>query len=316
MIFVSIVSFRDKELINTVKSCVTKAKYPNNIKIGVFWQYDEEEDLSALDGIPNLSIHKIHWTHVQGSVCWARYMNQQLFFNNEDYYFQVDSHTLFNQDWDVTLVDMLESLPGNRTLLSVGPPYYFDLNAEGGLPPHKTNLTEVDGFECEDLPPQQKLDSLSASGYFMYGFCKPTNLEAPFPGRHISAALLFAKGSWVGDVPYDPNLYFQGEEGSLALRSFTRGYDIYTPNKLVIWHLHYQFQERKRHWNTFQQEKVTELSNSSHARYLDILNGRLKGVYGLGELRTYQDWVEYSGVDIIAGTATDSAYRGDIPKII
>ena len=78
------------------------------LKIGVFWQYDEEEDLSALDGIPNLHIHKVYWKNVKGSVCWARYMNQQLFFNNEKYYFQVDSHTLFNQDWDQTLIEMLD----------------------------------------------------------------------------------------------------------------------------------------------------------------------------------------------------------------
>jgi hypothetical protein len=315
MIFVNIVSYRDKQLIDTVKSCISKAKFPHMLKIGVFWQYDEEEDLSALDGISNLHIHKVYWKNVKGSVCWARYMNQQLFFDNEKYYFQVDSHTLFNQDWDEMLIEMFESLPNSKSVISVGPPYYFDTNAEGGLTPHKTNLTTVDGFECEDLPPQQKLDDLSRSGYFMYGFCKPTNLTSPFLGRHISAALLFSKGTWVSDVPYDPNLYFQGEEGSLALRSFTRGYDIYVPNKLIIWHLHYHFHERKRHWNTFEKEEVSQFERMSYSRYQDILQGKLKGVYGLGEKRTYKDWIEFSGVDLVKGEATEEAFKGVIPVL-
>ena len=40
MIFVSIASYRDKELIKTVNSCLSKAKNPENIKIGICWKYD------------------------------------------------------------------------------------------------------------------------------------------------------------------------------------------------------------------------------------------------------------------------------------
>lgn len=314
MIFVSIASYRDKQLLSTVNSCIKNADNPDNIRIGVWWQYDESEDLSALDDLKNVQSCKVYWKDVEGSVCWARYMLQQHLFNDEEYYFQVDSHTLFAKGWDTMLINMLNSIPARKPIISTGPLYYFDLAAEGGLPPFTSLLTTVDGYRCESTVKQQKLDTIDTNGYFMYGFRPAKDTTKPFPGRHLSAALLFTRGTWVREIPYDPNLYFQGEEGSLALRSFTRGYDIYSPNQIPIWHLHYQFLERKRHWNTFDKKSIHDLSDIGHRRYRDILEGRLKGIYGLGYKRTMKDWIEYSGVDLIKGIASKDAYDGVIPS--
>ena len=43
-IFVSIASFLDKDIIETIKSCLNKAKYPNNITIGICLQYDFKDN--------------------------------------------------------------------------------------------------------------------------------------------------------------------------------------------------------------------------------------------------------------------------------
>jgi len=316
MIFVSIASYRDKELIKTVNSCLSKAKYPENIKIGICWQYDEEEDLNALDNIPQVQSHKVYWKDVEGSVCWARSIIQQKFFNNEEWYFQIDSHTLFAQDWDEILINMYKSLSTDKAVISVGPPYYYDLTAEGAIPPEPwdENIELIDGIQCETIVKKQKLDSLGG-GFFMYGFLPADDISKPIPARHISAALLFTTGQWVNEVPYDPNLYFHGEEGSLALRSFTNGYDIYNPNKFVIWHLKYKFQDRKRHWNTFDQEIVNKMQVANSQRYQKIIKGELDGIYGLGNKRTLIDWEVYSGVNYAEGIASEDAYKGITPKI-
>jgi hypothetical protein len=316
MIFVSIASFRDKQLIKTVESCLKNAYDPSNIRIGIFWQYDDDEDISIFDNVPNVVTYKIHWEEAEGSVCWARYMLQQLLFNDEEYYFQVDSHTLFSKHWDKILLEIYRETESDKPIISAGPNYYFDLTAEGGLPPYGGSYTEFDGYKCQAQPFQQKLDSLDINGYFMYGFKKAEDLSKPFLGRHISAALLFTKGTWVREVPYDPNLYFQGEEGSLALRSFTRGYDIFAPNKIPIWHLHYQFNSRKRHWNSFEKDRINVKSKESDIRYKSILNGTLQGVYGLGYKRSMQDWINYSGVNLLTATATNEAYSGAIPQYV
>lgn len=315
MIFVNIASFRDKELIKTVKSCLSKAKYPENIKIGICWQYDEEEDITALDNTPQVYIHKIYWKDVEGSVCWARHLIQQKFFNNEEYYFQVDSHTLFVQDWDEILISMYKELPTDKAVISVGPPYYYDMAAEAALPPEPwdENIEEIEGIKYETVIKKQKLDAISST-HFMYGFLPAEDISKPIPARHISAALLFTIGQWVKDVPYDPNLYFSGEEATLALRSYTNGYDIFNPNKFVIYHLKYRFPDRKRHWNTFDPLIVDKLSTINNHRFLQIVTGEDLGVYGIGNKRSLQEWEIYSGTSFKDRVAHPNVSKGVIPN--
>ena len=316
MIFVSIASFRDKELIKTVNSCLAKAKHPDNIRIGICWQYDEEEDLTAFDNLIQVESHKVYWKDVEGSVCWARHLIQDKLFRNEEHYLQIDSHTLFAQDWDELLLEMYKSLPTDKAVISVGPPYYYDETAEGALPPEPwdENIEVVGDIKFETIIKKQKLDSFG-NGFFVYGFLPADNISKPIPARHISAALLFTTGKWVKEVPYDPNLYFHGEEGSLALRSFTNGYDIYNPNKFVVWHSKYRFPDRKRHWNTFDEQIVGRMQAANNQRYQKIIRNELEGIYGLGSKRTLEDWKNYSGIDFINDTASEDAYKGITPKL-
>jgi hypothetical protein len=314
MIFVSIASYRDKELIKTVNSCLSKAKYPENIKIGICWQYDEEENLNALDNIPQVHSYKVYWKEVKGSVCWARSIIQQKFFNNEEWYLQIDSHTLFAQDWDEILINMYNELPTDKAVISVGPPYYYDLSAEGALPHFENEPVEfVDGVHRDTTVYKQRLDILDGAGFMMFGFKPAEDVSKPILARHISAALLFAARNWVEDVPYDPNLYFHGEEGSLALRSFTNGYDIYNPNKLVCWHLKYYFPDRKRHWNTFDPKIVAQMQSLNSQRYQKIIHGEDLGKYGLGSIRSMNDWELYSGMSYVNKIAKPEAYEGKTP---
>lgn len=316
MIFVSIASFRDKELIKTVNSCLAKAKHPDNIRIGICWQYDEKEDLTAFDNLIQVESHKVYWKDVEGSVCWARHLIQDKLFRNEEYYLQIDSHTLFAQDWDELLLEMYKSLPTDKAVISVGPPYYYDETAEGALPPEPwdENIEVVGDIKFETIIKKQKLDSFG-NGFFVYGFLPADDISKPIPARHISAALLFTTGKWVKEVPYDPNLYFHGEEGSLALRSFTNGYDIYNPNKFVVWHSKYRFPDRKRHWNTFDEQIVGRMQAANNQRYQKIIRNELEGIYGLGSKRTLEDWKNYSGIDFINDTASEDAYKGITPKL-
>ena len=316
MIFVSIASFRDKELIKTVNSCLAKAKHPDNIRIGICWQYDEEEDLTAFDNLIQVESHKVYWKDVEGSVCWARHLIQDKLFRNEEHYLQIDSHTLFAQDWDELLLEMYKSLPTDKAVISVGPPYYYDETAEGALPPEPwdENIEVVGDIKFETIIKKQKLDSFG-NGFFVYGFLPADDISKPIPARHISAALLFTTGKWVKEVPYDPNLYFHGEEGSLALRSFTNGYDIYNPNKFVVWHSKYRFPDRKRHWNTFDEQIVGRMQAANNQRYQKIIRNELEGIYGLGSKRTLEDWKNYSGIDFINDTASEDAYKGITPKL-
>ena len=49
------------------------------------------------------------------------------------------------------------------------------------------------------------------------------------PTRLVCAHFLFAPGSYVNDVPCDPDLYYSCAEITLAIRAFTHGYDLFHP---------------------------------------------------------------------------------------
>lgn len=318
MIFVSIASYRDKELIKTVKSCLSKAKYPSNIKIGICWQYDEEEDINIFDSNSQIDIEKIYWKDVKSSTNWARSLIQQKLFNNEDFYLQIDSHTMFVQDWDEIFIDMYSKLPTDKAVISVGPPYYYDLSGEGALNFLDYEPVELrDGIYCDKFVKKQKLEAVSPGG-IMYGFLPATEeeLETPMLARHISAALLFTTNKWVEDTPYDPEMYFSVEEPSITFRTFTNGYDIFNPNKFALFHLKYRFEERKRHWNTFPPEAVDKVSEIANKKYRKLMNGEDLGKFGMGKKRSILDWEIYSGVSLKDGIAHQNAWNGVIPNPI
>ena len=59
----------------------------------------------------------------------------------------------------------------------------------------------------------------------------------PLANALIAGGFLFGPGSIVSDVPYDPYLYFDGEEISVSARLWTHEYNIYTPNELISFQL-------------------------------------------------------------------------------
>ena len=52
----------------------------------------------------------------------------------------------------------------------------------------------------------------------------------------------------MSEVPYDPELYFHGEEITLAIRAFTHGYTLFHPPEHVLWHEYTRYY-RQKHWD-------------------------------------------------------------------
>ena len=107
-IFVQIASYRDPELLNTLRDCVAKAKNPKNLTFGICWQRDEKETLAEFAKDKRFRVMDVHYSESKGA-CWARYSIQQL-YKGEEYTLQLDSHHRFVQDWDVKCIKSLKGL--------------------------------------------------------------------------------------------------------------------------------------------------------------------------------------------------------------
>jgi hypothetical protein len=123
----------------------------------------------------------------------------------------------------------------------------------------------------------------------------------PVPTRFFSAHFTFTSGKFCLEVPHDPNLYFHGEEPSLASRAYTHGYDLFHPHKIIAWH-HYTREGQKKHWDD---DKDWANKNKISHRRFRILHkmeedptGEVKDLdlYGFGNVRTLEQYEKYAGV--------------------
>jgi hypothetical protein len=135
--------------------------------------------------------------------------------------------------------------------------------------------------------------------------------------RFVSAGFLFAAGTFVGDVPYDPELYFLGEEAAMTLRAFTNGYDLFHPSETIVWH-DYVRQAGIKHWDDHTEANKTgakwsEQDLQSKNKIRKLLSGQPLDPFGLGSARTISEFEEYAGLSFRLRRAQDYTSRSDEP---
>ena len=289
-IFISIASYRDSELIPTIEDCIAKAKNPRNLVFGISRQYhpdDKFDDLSKYKKRKSFKIIETLWSKSVG-VCNARHHIQKL-YDDEEYYFQLDSHHRFAQDWDFKIKKCFNDLKkeGHKKpiLSSYLPSYDPDIKGEAKL--DDVWRTYIDRFMPE-----------GPVFIFPESINEWKKTSKPEFARFISGHFIFSDGHFVEEVPYDPDLYFHGEETSLAVRAYTHGYDLFHLPKPWVWH-HYTRSNGKRHWDD--SSKWAELNKKSFIKYKKLLgmDGFRKTnfkKYGLGKERSLKDYEYYSGL--------------------
>lgn len=289
-IFISIASYRDLELVPTLRDAISNAKNAQRLKFGICWQKDDTESLAEFENDSRFKVIKVPYEHSKGT-CWARNMIQDL-YDGETYYLQLDSHHRFTKDWDDTLIKMLKALKKKghkKPLLTAYLPGFDPKNEPNG------RVNDVWNLEFDRYLPEGPI------------FIKPhtlpnwKELKEPFPSRFLSAHFIFTLGNWAKEVRYDPYYYFHGEEPSLAARSYTHGYDLFHPHKVIIWHEYIRSGKIKQ-WDD--DREWSKKNSISYSRYRHIhgmgneLEGSLTDIekYGFGKERTLEEYEHYAGV--------------------
>lgn len=294
-IFIQIPSYRDPELIPTIKDCLEKAKYPERLTFGICWQHHQEDEWDNLDEYkdnPNFKIIDIPWNESKG-LCWARSEVQKL-WDGEKYTLQLDSHHRMLQDWDVELIEMMKLTGSSKPIIT----------SYAGMYDPKNNV------KLNQEPYKMVATKFTNSGTILFHPRAIENykeLTKPVPARFVSGHFYFTYGIHCEEYKYDPQLYFAGDEISLSIRSFTLGYDLFHPHKTVVWH-EYTREGRTKHWSDFTTENIEEtkvvwsdMDNLSKKRLRKMLqeedNDSEIGIYGLGTVRTHKEYEVYAGID-------------------
>jgi len=281
-IFIQIASYRDPQLIPTIEDCLAKAKHPENLKFCIAWQHDETENLDKYKNNPQFKILDIPYQQGRGA-CWARHqINNE--YQNEKFTLQIDSHMRFIENWDEELINIWSELKDDKAILTTYPAeYYPDKPREQWKQaPHVIHTYAFKNSFTQQRPRT------------------PTKWQertTPYKAIHVAAGFIFGLGKFIKDVPYDPEFYFEGEETGLAIRLYTHGYNLYHPHKLVLWH-YYGRKDQPKHWSDH--TKWGDLQIVAKERLNCLLQRNQKfylGKYGLGTVRTLEDFQNYSGID-------------------
>ena len=110
-IFIQIASYRDSQLLPTIRDCIKNSCHPENLIFCIAWQHSIEDEWDTLDEYKNDERFRIIDIDCKDSkgVCWARNQIQQE-YDNEEYTLQLDSHHRFIENWDTELITMLKDL--------------------------------------------------------------------------------------------------------------------------------------------------------------------------------------------------------------
>ena len=300
-IFVSIAAYRDPELVATIEDCLAKARWPAQLRFGVCWQHGEGEARPPELPKGRMRLLDVPYQDSQGA-CWARAEIMKL-YDGEDYFLQIDSHHRFVPHWDERLLRQLELTGAERPIVSsYGSPFdpgRPDVAWRRGIVLHAFMPDAVPTFYGNTLPESAPYDR-------------------PLRARFVAAGSLFTLGRFVEDVPYDPALYFLGEEITLAIRAFTWGYDLFHPSEHIIWH-EIEGSQRSRHWDDHLpgQTGVSwfDRDTASRARAAAFLRRPHVGPFGCGTRRSFADYEAYAGVIFRRRYASAAARQGVEPPL-
>ncbi|NDE18638.1 hypothetical protein EBZ80_27420, partial [bacterium] len=115
----------------------------------------------------------------------------------------------------------------------------------------------------------------------------------------MSAQMMCTPGSFVHEVPFDPHLedLFFGEEILLTIRAFTHGYDIFTPNRNIIYHA-YTREKEPKYWTDRTIDQTEAQKKVRRLLAMDAPDGASNAseLYGNGSKRSVEDFYRWTRI--------------------
>lgn len=286
-IFVQISAYHDHELHKTIIDCIAKSSGANALFFGVHVCYKDVDDIVYVD-LPNVQYVKSKAPDGLG-VGQGRYLANE-FYNNEDYYLQIDAHTRFVQDWDINLIEdhKLYTSNGCKPILTAYPSGYYYDNSRIKYDP----APSVVFADFEKIGDFNKTDFLHQTSM--------TNELGNIFTRALSAGHVFASGE-VAQIRPNKKMFNWGEEFLTAIRLFTHGYDLMLPTKQNLYHLYYGDRpENQRRLSGQDYPAETDLIFANSQKEITrILSSKIVGDQELGSVRTLDEFWYYAKITSI-----------------
>jgi hypothetical protein len=297
-IFVQLASYRDPQLVPTMRDALKQATYPENLIFGVCWQRDDTESLEEFTDHPQVRYQTFNYNESKG-LGWARSKVAEL-WDGEPYTLQLDSHHRFEKGWDAMMIEDYQqalTMSDNPIITTYLSP--FDVASADSC---RCNLQKLPSLMSQYEFSSDKL-LMSMPWYIQDWKERDTVMKA----RTISGHFYFVDSKFINEVPYDPDIYFGGytEETTMSVRAWTSGYDFFSPYRPYIWH-EYTRQGRPKHWEDHGVKSETDKTSGerdmfARSKTRQLFDQEDNGIdltgYDLGTVRTLREYELFTGID-------------------
>jgi hypothetical protein len=317
-IFIGIPAFNEEDVHITIRTALGKAKSPKRVHIGIVLHYPNG-DYPDLTMYPNVEVIAI-----DDKVGLGTGLTRDLacsLYKGEDYYLQIDAHTVFKPNWDEILIKNYKELKKtvDKPIISTYVPYWYR-DRKTGQPLTMFGTADFDA-PCETMwslvvkgnPRALGMEDPERYREFTYGIegiespaaCVADFSKSNYEEQYVFAGhFMFTTAKYLEEVPFDPLTTYH-EENSYPMRAWTRGYRIFNMKDHALWtrEMYTKGRDVPNSWKSTIEikhedgvsfrDKVTE----GTLRNKDILTGKVLGIWGAPTQELLDEYEKASGIN-------------------
>lgn len=287
-------AYEEPEIARTIVNAINKSSGKNELIFGVHACF---KDISKanIPNFPNVkTVHSVAPENI--GLGKGRRLAHEL-YDGEDYYFQIDSHSRFKQNWDEFLINEMfrfKSLGIEKPLITGYPaPYRYENDVE--------TYDQVDFVHSIDFTFEKDM-------FKNYRYPKQTqviNKDRNIFSYSVSGGCIFTEGPSV--IPND-NILFMGEEIVIAAMAYTRGFDLVIPQMPFMYHLYFyeempDYAKRGLVWRDWPEE-YQALNEKHHEEIKSMFMENKIGPHHLGDVRSLKEFEAFTGLNFTTGEVT------------
>tara|TARA_R110001592_G_scaffold342066_1_gene631610 strand:+ start:2085 stop:2954 length:870 start_codon:yes stop_codon:yes gene_type:complete len=227
-ILVSIASYKDVDVVNTIIDLYDKSEQPDRVCVGLFLQ-DTPEEIKRICNFfsrflfkDNIKIKTINFNDAKGCG-WARNIILKELYDNEDYFMCVDSHSRFLKKWDRLYIETYKKAPKNAVLSAF--PQSFDFNQT------------YEDYSKKSVTTIYTPNALPWTNDFYHPHCQKVTTEKYEKVMSISGGNLFGDSRLATALVLDDYTFVHNKEQEIySLLTYLNNLDIYAIPQNIVWH--------------------------------------------------------------------------------
>jgi hypothetical protein len=300
-IFIGFPAYNEEDVELTITTALGNAKYPENIHFGILLHYTNGNfpDISVY---PNVKYIKSDYPIGLGTG-QSRKIVASL-HEDEEYYLQVDAHTIFKRNWDSILIKRYEEL--NKLFYK---PIITTMVPTWSKDEFGNILNQNDEQDMSDIEPWgMSFKEINEDIFINTGLPTPHHKKIDFKTFYheqylVAANFFFTKSTYLEEIPFDVKIKYH-EENITAMRAWTRGYQFFAIKEDIMWtRVMYNKNMPEDSWRNMLSVKdkngITfyHLAIEGLLRNKDLLTGKVLGKWGAPSQQDLNDYEEVSGIN-------------------